>query len=48
MVRIPVDATNLSQKRPTRQTAKISITAITDLSEIAGQLGLLPEAGDPI
>lgn len=45
MVRIPVDATNLSQRQPTIHTAKISITAITEFYEIVEQLGFFSEHG---
>jgi hypothetical protein len=48
LLRIPVDATNLSQKQPTIHKTKISIAAITELSEIAEQLELLSQAGDQI
>jgi prophage tail gpP-like protein len=48
LVRIPVDATNLSHEPPTIHITKISITAITELSEIARHLGLLSQTGDQI
>jgi hypothetical protein len=48
LVRIPVSATNLSAVPPPLSKTKVSVDAVSDLIDLARQLGILYEKGDPI